>query len=112
MCIDHYWRKVGRILKDGSTFKYAQLFLLAKLLFSIDYGNSVPERNFSINKYLLQVLGFSTTEKTIEALRFERDEICRVGGVMKFPVNRKLLSSVKGAHGRYVGDLEAERERA
>ena len=29
---------------------------------------------------------------------------------MKFPVNRELFSSVKGAHGRYVADLEAERE--
>ena len=29
---------------------------------------------------------------------------------MKFPINRELLSSVKGAHGRYVADLEAERE--
>ena len=29
---------------------------------------------------------------------------------MKFPVNRELLSSVKGAHGRYVADLEAEGE--
>ena len=26
--IDHYWRKVGGILKDDGTFKYAQLFLL------------------------------------------------------------------------------------
>ena len=29
---------------------------------------------------------------------------------MKFPVNRELLSSGKGAHGRYVADLEAEGE--
>ena len=29
---------------------------------------------------------------------------------MKFPVDRELLSSVKGAHGRCVADLEAERE--
>ena len=29
---------------------------------------------------------------------------------MKFPVNRELLSSVKGAHGRYVADLETEGE--
>ena len=28
---------------------------------------------------------------------------------MKFPVNRELLSSVKGAHGRYVADLETGR---
>ena len=27
---------------------------------------------------------------------------------MKFPINRELLSSVKGAHGRYVADFEAE----
>ena len=31
VCIDHYWRKVGGILKDGGTFKYAQLFLLVHL---------------------------------------------------------------------------------
>ena len=29
---------------------------------------------------------------------------------MKFPINRELLSSVKRAHGRYVADLEVERE--
>ena len=108
--IDHYWRKVGGILKDDGTFKYAQLFLLVKLLLSISHGNSVPERGFSINKYLLQVHGSSTSEKTIEALRFVKDEICRVRGVMKFRINRELLSSIKGAHGRYVADLEWERE--
>ena len=29
---------------------------------------------------------------------------------MKFPINGELLSSVNGAHGIYVADLEAERE--
>ena len=29
---------------------------------------------------------------------------------MKFPINRELLSSVKGAYERYVANLEAERE--
>ena len=81
-----------------------------KLLLSIGRGNSVPERSFSINKFLLQVHGSASSEKTIEALRFERDEICHVGGVMKFPVNRELLASVNSAHRRYVADLEAEGE--
>ena len=85
------------------------MFLLVKLLLSISHGNSVPERGFSINTYLLQVHG-STSEKKIKAIRFVKYEICRVGSVMKFPINRELLSSVKGAHGRYVADLEAERE--
>ena len=47
-------------------------------------------------------------KKKNEALRFAKDEICCVGGVMKFPINRELLSSVKGAHGRYLADFEAE----
>ena len=47
--IDHYWRKVGGILKDDGTFKYAQLFALVKLLVSISHGNSVPETGFWIN---------------------------------------------------------------
>ena len=80
------------------------------MLLSIGLGNSVPERSFSIIKFILQLHGSSSLEKTIQALRFERDEICRVGGVMKFPVNRELLSSVKGAHGRYVADLKTEGE--
>ena len=29
---------------------------------------------------------------------------------MKFPINRELLSSEKGAHWRYVADIEAERK--
>ena len=81
-----------------------------KLLLSISHGSSVLERGFSINTYLLQVHGSSTSEKTIKAFRFVKDEICCVGIVMKFSINRELLSSVKGAHGRYVADLEAERE--
>ena len=86
------------------------MFLLFKLPVSITHGNSVPERGFSINKYLLQVHGFATSEKAIEALRFVKDKNCRVGGVMKFPINRELLSFVKRAHGRYVAYLEVERE--
>ena len=97
------------ILKDDGTFKYAQLFLLVKLLLSINHGNSLPERGFLINKYLLQVHGSSTSEKALKALRFGKDEIYCVVDVMKFPINRELFSSVKGAHGRYAADLEVER---
>ena len=30
---------------------------------------------------------------------------------MKFPINRELRSSVKGELGRYVPDLEAQKEK-
>ena len=39
------------------------MLLLVKLLLSISDGNSVPERGFSINTYLLQVHGSSISEK-------------------------------------------------
>ena len=38
-----------------------------------------------------------------------KDEIFRVRGAMNL-INRELLSSIKGAHGRYVADLDPERE--
>ena len=46
VCINHYWRKVGGILKDDGTFKYAQLFLLVKLLLSISHVTVSPREVF------------------------------------------------------------------
>ena len=53
--IDHYWRKIGKILSDDSLQKYTQLISLVKCILSLSHGNSTPEWGFSINKYLLEV---------------------------------------------------------
>ena len=66
---------------------------------------TVPERGFAINKYVLQLHGPSTSEKVIEALS-EID----LGGVMKFLIKKELLSSAKGTHGKYVADLKTQGE--
>ena len=66
---------------------------------------TVPERGFAINKYVLQLHGLSTSEKAIEALS-EID----LGGVMKFLIKKELLSSAKGTHGKYVADLKTQGE--
>ena len=66
---------------------------------------TVPERGFAINKYVLQLHGPFTLEKTIEALS-EID----LGGVMKFLIKKELLSAAKGAHGKYVPDLKTQGE--
>ena len=79
-------------------------------MLSISHGNSVPERGFSTNKYLLGIHGNSTNDNTIIALRMIKDHIASVIGIMKVSINKQLLSSVKSARQRYESDLNAKRK--
>ena len=45
--IDHYWRKICKILSDDGLQKYTQLICLVKCILSLSHGNSTPERGFS-----------------------------------------------------------------
>ena len=78
----------------------------------MSHGNSTPERGFSINKLLLAVHWYSTYEDTIIALRMVKDELLRVGGVLKFPITRELFDSVSASWSKYEADrlarLQAE----
>ena len=47
-----YWNSIGRVLNEDGKPKYQQLYSLAKAVLSISHGNVVPERGFSINKYM------------------------------------------------------------
>ena len=49
-------------------------------------------------------------EKTLKSFRLVRDKICSVRGVLKFPVSRVFISSVKDGHAKYVPDLDAEKK--
>ena len=71
----------------------------------------MPERGFSINKYLLDVHGNSIKNETIVALRMVKDYVISVGGIMKVSISKQLLSSVKSARQRYNSDLAANREQ-
>lgn len=107
--IDDYWLQVSKIRGVDGTKKYPQLFSLVKCVLSLSHGNSAPERGFSINKTVLDSHGYCMKEKTIEALRFVKDELFRIGGVLKFNISQDLLMEVKGAHSKYVADLEEEK---
>ena len=63
-----------------------------------------------MNKYLLEVHGSSTSEKTLKSLRFVKDEVCHVGGVTNFRISRELIFSVKNAPSKYITDLEIQNE--
>ena len=102
--IDEYWAKIGSLTDDAGNLKYLQLFCLVKCVLSLSHGNSIPERGFSINKQMLNVHGYSTSEHTIVSLRFVKDELHRVGGEAKFRINRELLDDVKGSFARYESD--------
>ena len=43
---------------------------------------------------------------TISALRFVKDELNRVGGVLNFPITQNLITQVKGVRAKYMADLE------
>ena len=108
--IDHFWSKVGSLTDDNGCLKYTQLFCLIKCVLSLSHGNSVPERGFSINKLLLERHGYTLQGDTIEALRLVRDEIICVGGVMQFPITKKLIAEAKCARTRYQAHLSSQRD--
>ena len=107
--IDHYWRKSGKILNGDGTQKYSQLFDLVKYCFSLSHSNCTLERGFSINKYFIDMHGLSAREETIESLRIIKDELFRVGAVLKFSTNKALIDSVKDSHSKYNADLEMKK---
>ena len=95
--------------EDG-VLKYPQLFALAKDVLSLSHGNVVPERGFSINKYLLSVHENSIKEDTIVTLRLVKDELRLVGGLSNFKITRSLMVSVKVSYIRYQAYLDAEKK--
>ena len=52
----------------------------------------------------------SASEKTLELLRFVKDEVCHVGGVTNFLISPELISFVKNVHSKQFGDLEMQKE--
>ena len=67
--IDHYWSKIGKICDDGEQYKFKHLASLANCVLSLSHGNAAPERNFLLNKKLLNIHGTSIQYKTVTALR-------------------------------------------
>ena len=108
--LDDYWCSVKMILNENGKPKYPQLFSLAKSILSLSHGNVVPERGFSINKYMLSIHGNSIQGDTITSLPLVKDQLCLVGGLLEFKITTGLLKSVKSSYSRYQSELLAKRE--
>ena len=108
--LDDYWRSVNLFLNEDGKPKYDQLFSLAKAVLSISHGNVVPERGFSINKYMLPAHRNAIQEDTLVSLRLIKDQLCLDGGLSNFKVATELLKSIKTSSARYQKYLQVKRE--
>ena len=106
--MDEYWQKVGTMTDSDGSFKYPQLAALMKCVLSLSHGNAVPERDFSINKIMLEFHGYTIDNVTIAALRLVKDSIQK-GGVDKFPITRKLINYSFKSYAKYQEYLTAKR---
>ena len=68
-----------------------------KCVLSLNHGNSASERGCSINKIMLEAPGYFMQESTVEALHLVKEEMLRIGGVMKFNINTDLILEVNKA---------------
>ena len=56
--------------------------------------------------------GFSTGEETVaSSMEIVKDELMRVGAVLKFHINKALIDSVKDSLSKYNADLEMKKSR-
>lgn len=78
-------------MNEFGKLKCTQLFYLAKAVLSLNHGNGVPEKGFSINKYLLFIHGNSIYEKAVIALKLVKDFNCFESGFSNIIIMRELL---------------------
>ena len=79
--------------EDGQP-KCKQLTKLMIVICTLSHGNADPERGFSINKFLFNIHGQSTGEKTIVGVRFVKDFINRNGGEQNVSITKSLLKGM------------------
>ena len=83
---------MGTMADSDGSLKYPQWFALMKSVLSLNHGNAVPERSFSVENIMLESPGYTIGNGTIAALRLVKDSIRKKGGMDKFPISRKLHS--------------------
>ena len=58
---------------------------------------------------MLDAHSYCMQESTIEVLHLVKDELLRIGGVMKFNIKTDLILEVKEAYGKCVADVEEKK---
>lgn len=89
--IDDFWVAVGALEDHHKFKKFNELSHLMLAALSLSHGNVIPERGFSLNKYVLQNRE-SLKENTIEAIRITKDYLVHFENITDFPITKKLLT--------------------
>ena len=87
-----FWPKVRTMEDTDGSLKYLQLLALMRCVLSFSHGNAAPERDFSMNKIMLESDGYIIGNDIIAALRLVKDSVRKEAGVHKFPITGKLLN--------------------
>lgn len=58
---------------------------------------------------MLEAPSYFMQESTIEALHLVKEEMLRIGGVMKFNISTVLILELKGAYGKYITDWQKKK---
>lgn len=100
LSIEDYWCFVDKIRDAEGKFRFKNLVDLVKVCLSISHGNAGPERGFSENKHILNGRE-SLAEETIVAIRMVKESIRLHGGVLNFPITRRLINLFDMARDSY-----------
>ena len=87
-----FWPKVRTMEDTDGSLKYLQLLALMRCVLSLSHGNAAPERDFSMNKIMLESDGYINGNDLIATLRLVKDSARKEAGIDKFPITGKLLN--------------------
>lgn len=98
--IEDYWSFVGKIKNVEGHQKFKILVKLVQICLSVSHGNADPERGFSENKHILDGRE-SLGEESIVAIRLVKESVRLHGGILNFPINRRLINLFENAKTAY-----------
>ena len=102
--------KVSTIKREDGKPNYLEFAKLMLAICTLSHGNSDQERAFSTNKYFLVVHRRSTSEKTIQAVRFVKDFINLDGGEKNVKVLKSTLTECLLSCQRWKKNLRLKRD--
>ena len=89
---------MSKIIDSAGNLRYIQLIALVKCVLSLSYGNSYPERGFSLDN--VRCTWYDHSSDAIIALRIIKDKLHKVGGVNNCKITRKMIDSCGNARSK------------
>jgi hypothetical protein len=107
-----FWQEAANIISDTDDGpKYKQVCILAKICLTVNHANSIPERGFSFNQYIVTDGRAQLNNETIVSIRLIHDYQAQFDKITDFPITPELIKSVQNSYSKYKEYMEnVERE--